>query len=248
MMTKGNFVGTVATVIVSWMLLFAYKVEASGELTHAILNKLRCHAHLIFSRSVYLILVDINSHTEWQSVQIQISWLQKPTDLGLHCLQRQGISGFSKKRAKGWVIEMDCLFFFLQANSISRSNAADFLSREDICSLLFSSLEYKLPKVITKIYLYNFDPFNPHFYIVKLVVYRDIHYFLISTKTDCGYLLEPPRRGGTYENPQSVLSRNMKNIRIFIRKLSVFSGEIFNISKWACFRNEVLSSPCVHRP
>ena len=182
MMTKGNFVGTVATVIVSWMLLFAYKVEASGELTHAILNKLRCHAHLIFSRSVYLILVDINSHTEWQSVQIQISWLQKPTDLGLHCLQRQGISGFSKKRAKGWVIEMDCLFFFLQANSISRSNAADFLSREDICSLLFSSLEHKLPKVITKIYLYNFDPFNPHFYIVKLVVYRDIHYFLISTK------------------------------------------------------------------
>ena len=29
-------------------------------------------------------------------MQIQISWLlQKPTDLDLHCLQRQGISGFS---------------------------------------------------------------------------------------------------------------------------------------------------------
>ena len=54
----------------------------------------------IFSQSDYLIqVVDINSNTEWQTVQIQISWLlQKPTDLDLHCLQRQGISGFSRTR------------------------------------------------------------------------------------------------------------------------------------------------------
>ena len=32
-------------------------------------------------------------------MQIQISWLlQKPTDLDLHCLQRQSISGFSRTR------------------------------------------------------------------------------------------------------------------------------------------------------
>ena len=30
--------------------------------------------------------------------QIQISWLLKPTDLDLHCLRRQGISGFSRTR------------------------------------------------------------------------------------------------------------------------------------------------------
>ena len=56
---------------------------------------------LVFSLSNYLIqIVDINSHTEWQTVQIQISWLlQKPTDLDLlHCLQRQDISGFSRTR------------------------------------------------------------------------------------------------------------------------------------------------------
>ena len=54
----------------------------------------------IFSQSDYLIqIVDINSHTWWQTVQIQISWLlQKPTDLDLHCFQRQGISGFSRTR------------------------------------------------------------------------------------------------------------------------------------------------------
>ena len=32
-------------------------------------------------------------------MQIQISWLlKKPTDLDLHCLQRQGISGFSRTK------------------------------------------------------------------------------------------------------------------------------------------------------
>ena len=58
------------------------------------------HPLLIFSQSDYLIqIVDINLHTEWQTVQIQISWLlKKPTDLDLHCLQRQGISGFSMTR------------------------------------------------------------------------------------------------------------------------------------------------------
>ena len=36
---------------------------------------------------------------EWQIAQIQINWLLwKPTDLELHCLQRQGISGFSRTR------------------------------------------------------------------------------------------------------------------------------------------------------
>ena len=34
-------------------------------------------------------------------MQIQIRWLlQKPTDLDLHCLQRQGIFGFSRTRVK----------------------------------------------------------------------------------------------------------------------------------------------------
>ena len=56
----------------------------------------------IFSQSDYLIhVVDINSNTEWQTVQIQISWLlQKPIDLDLHCLQRQGMSGYSRTRVK----------------------------------------------------------------------------------------------------------------------------------------------------
>ena len=58
---------------------------------------------LIFSQSDCLIwIVTINSNTKWQIVQIQISWLllQKPTGLDLHCLQKPGISWFSRTRVK----------------------------------------------------------------------------------------------------------------------------------------------------
>ena len=85
---------------------------------------------------------------------------------------------------------------------------------------------------ITKTYLYNFDPLKPHFYIVKLGFTGVYIIFVISAQNiDCGYSLEPPRRGGSNEYPTIyVLSRNMKNIRIFyLKKLPVFGGKIFNI-------------------
>ena len=52
--------------------------------------------------------------TKWQTVQIQISWLLQPTDLDLHCLQRQGISGLSRTRVKcrtirSWILSLACL-------------------------------------------------------------------------------------------------------------------------------------------
>ena len=53
---------------------------------------------LIVSQSDSLIqIADIKSNSEWQTVQIQISCLlQNPTDQDLHCLQKQGIFGFSR--------------------------------------------------------------------------------------------------------------------------------------------------------
>ena len=72
----------------------------------------------IVSQSDYLIqVVNTNSHTKWCTVQIQISWLlQKPTDLDLHCLQRQCISGFSRTRIKPnafnpWFYTYSFIFF-----------------------------------------------------------------------------------------------------------------------------------------
>ena len=60
-------------------------------------------------------------------------------------------------------------------------------------------------QIITKTYLYNFDPLKPHFYIVKLGFTGVYIIFLISAQNiGCGYSLEPPRRGGSNEYPQSM--------------------------------------------
>ena len=83
------------------------------------------------------------------------------------------------------------------------------------CDILYS---------IKKTYLYNFDPLKPHFYIVKLGFTGVYIIFLISAQNiDCGYSLEPPRRGGSNEYPQSMfLNRNMKNLKIFNLKIYFF--------------------------
>ena len=62
-----------------------------------------------------------------------------------------------------------------------------------------------LVKIITKTRLCNFDPLKPHFYIVKLGFTGVYIIFHISAQNiDCGYSLEPPRRGGSNEYPQSM--------------------------------------------
>ena len=58
---------------------------------------------------------------------------------------------------------------------------------------------------ITETCLYNFDPLKTHFYIVKLGFTGVYIIFLISAQNiDCEYSLEPPRRGGSNEYPQSM--------------------------------------------
>ena len=55
---------------------------------------------------------------------------------------------------------------------------------------------------IRKTCLYNVDPLKPHFYIVKLGFTGVYIIFLFLLKNiDCGYSLEPPRRGGSNEYP-----------------------------------------------
>ena len=73
------------------------------SLSLVMLNKLRCHTHFKFSAShiTWSRIVDTNSHayimTNSADPDQLASWLfQKPTDLDLLCLHRQGISGFSR--------------------------------------------------------------------------------------------------------------------------------------------------------
>ena len=53
--------------------------------------------------------------------------------------------------------------------------------------------------------------------------------FLFQLKNiDCGYSLEPPRRGSSNGYPQSMFWAEIFKIsEIFIRKFSVFRGEIW---------------------
>ena len=81
-----------------------------------------------------------------------------------------------------------------------------------------------------KTYLYNFDPLKPHFYIVKLWFTGGIHHILISAqKIDCGYSLEPPRRGGSNEYHNLCFEQKYEKYQNVCLELSGFGGEIFNI-------------------
>ena len=70
-------------------------------------------------------------------------------------------------------------------------------------------------------------PLEPHFYIAKLG-YAGVYLFFLFLlqNIDCGYSLEPPRRGGSNEYPQSMFwSKNKKNIKTFLMKFSFFATE-----------------------
>ena len=99
-----------------------------------------------------------------------------------------------------------------------------------VCIELLQLLERSAD--ITKTRLYNFDPLKPHFYIVKLGFTGVYIIFLISAQNiDCGYSLEPPRRGGSNEYPQSMFwAETWKISEFFIWNFSgFFRGEIFYI-------------------
>ena len=83
---------------------------------------------------------------------------------------------------------------------------------------------------ITKTRLCNFDPLQPHFYIVKPGFTGIFIIFLISDQNiDWEYSLEPPRRGGSNEYPQSMFWAEIwKNIS-FLSKNFQFLEVKFSI-------------------
>ena len=90
---------------------------------------------------------------------------------------------------------------------LSPKNTNDYFSHSTI---------FKKCVCIMKTCLYNFDPLNPHFYIVKL--YTLFFLFLLKNiYMYCGYSLEPPRQDNSNKYPQSMfLSRNKKKISEYL--------------------------------
>ena len=123
------------------------------------------------------------------------------------------------------------LFAFLHTNSPFErvySKRKGVLSRshlegsKTVLADLFSLKVYLFS--IRKTCLYNFDPIKPHFYIVKLGFAGVYIIFVISAENiDCGYSLEPPRRGGSNEYLQSMFSVEIWKVsEFFIWKILVF--------------------------
>ena len=92
-------------------------------------------------------------------------------------------------------------------------------------------LKYQYGNTITKTYLYNFDPLKPHFHFSKTGFQGYALFFLFLLKTiDSAYSLEPPRRGGSNEYPQSIFWAEIRKISEFLSEnFQFFDGENFNI-------------------
>ena len=155
---------------------------------------------LIFSQSGYLIqIVAINLH-------ILDGKLCRSRSVA-----KQGISGFSRTRVKIMVFQKMYITAAIYCFAVQTVHQG---CGEIPCLTCTAFLSH----FIKKTRLYNFDPLKPHFYIVKLGFTGVYIFFLFLLKNiDCGYSLEPPRRGGSNEYPQSMfLSRNMKKISEFL--------------------------------
>ena len=83
----------------------------------------------------------------------------------------------------------------------------------------------------TKTCLYNFDHLKPHLYVVELGFTWVYIIFLIYAQIHrLWYSLEPPRRGGSNEYPQSMFWAEIwKNIRIFSSENFHFSVVNFSV-------------------
>ena len=75
----------------------------------------------------------------------------------------------------------------------------------------FSALRYSHNNVLCHVNEENMSmsmktiPLEPHFYVEKLGLTGVYLFFLfLFQNIDCGYSLEPPRRGGSNESPQSI--------------------------------------------
>ena len=78
-----------------------------STLTLAMLNKLRCHAHLVIvSQSDYLIQIANIRFAHWMINSAD------PADLKLHCLQRHSISGFNRSRVKINTVWLNCNYWY----------------------------------------------------------------------------------------------------------------------------------------
>ena len=100
--------------------------------------------------------------------------------------------------------------------------------------------------IIRKTFPCNIYPLKPHFYIVTQG-FAGVHLFFLSLlqNIDCGYSLEPPRRGGSNVYPQSMFGAKIRKISFFFSR----NFQFLHLKKslyiaWASFRNDGFIKIC----
>ena len=86
-------------------------------------------------------------------------------------------------------------------------------------------------QLITKTCLYNVDPLKPHFYIVKLgltgVYITSVFFLFLLKNIDCGFSLEPPRRGGSTSTHNLCFEQKYEKYPNFHLKIFIFGRSNF---------------------
>ena len=117
----------------------------------------------------------------------------------------------------------------LRKGSYPQGHSHDIFKTSKTRVSVFASTDH-----ITKTCLYDIDPLKPQFLYSKTGVYGGIRYFFLFLlkNINCGYSLEPPRRGGSNEYLQPMFWAEIwKMSEIFIWKFSVFGSEIYVLNR-----------------
>ena len=187
----------------------------------------------LFTQTLVIIL-DKNGDMNWASTSENVPsdmLVRRRFDQNLHWThfgQLRQVRLREYTYVKRYVFQRGYSFCFIRKFGRSRHYKYRYLRQpmkfeNDWCHRPCLSLQDMAPD-ITKTCLYNFDPLKPHFYTVKLGFTGVYIIFLFLLKNiDCGYSLEPPRRGGSNEvSTIYVLRRNMKNFKDFYLKALSF--------------------------
>ena len=142
----------------------------------------------------------------------------RQSDQSFHCLHEETcILGYPKSTQ--WIVWSD-----------SANVQADLNLHWAHMSKDMFSTHIWLRFIITKTYLYNFNPLKLDFYIVKLG-FTGVYIFLFLLKNiDCGYSLELPQQGSSNKYPQSmywaeiwkILEFLSENFQFLVVKFSIY--------------------------
>ena len=184
---------------------------------------------LIFSESDRLIQV-ADKKISYLMTNSEDSDQLEPTDLHLHCLCSQDISGFSRTRVKSLVSEKDFLWRDQDVNQLvyvvtkikkNKHLRVNLFVWAAPCENVSSGIcGQRRPRSVAQSYQglstkTRLFKYTENFAINKNENFQtknSENFQFSALNIDCGYTLEPPRRGGSNVYPQSMFWAEIRKI------------------------------------